>query len=290
MPIPAGDTGWLNDFTLSITSQATSTTRTVLLGIWLAGVLGMIVLTAKSSLRLQNIKRSALPLQNPAIRRLYRHCLKELHITKEIPLYSTAFLQSPMITGFLRPRIYLPIHIISDYRETNRGAAHRNSCYSGTSGINGLRQVRYILLHELQHYRHKDALVGNLMTLTIILYWFNPSVWIALREMRNDREIACDTSVLHMLEPDSYADYGRTLINFAEKLSCPAFPFAAEFNRNMPLYGSLLTLPIKSTMPCSDWRPESSHRKIPSWSGTENDIHFRNGMPAKTCNPPWALP
>ena len=230
---PAGDSGWLNDFTLSISNQTPSIAGTILLGIWLAGILVMVVLTARSSLRLQNIRQSALPLQNPAIRRLYRHCLKELHIRKEIPIYSTAFLQSPVIIGFLRPHIYLPIHIISDYSKIDTDKFCQASCGSSPSGMNGLHQIRYMLLHELQHYRHKDTLVNYLMTLTGILYWFNPMVWIALKEMRNDREIACDTSVLNMLEPDSYEDYGMTLIHFAEKLSRPAFPFAAGLSGNM---------------------------------------------------------
>ena len=211
---PAGDSGWLNDFTLSISNQTPSIAGTILLGIWLAGILVMVVLTARSSLRLQNIRQSALPLQNPAIRRLYRHCLKELHIRKEIPIYSTAFLQSPVIIGFLRPHIYLPIHIISDYSKIDTDKFCQASCGSSPSGMNGLHQIRYMLLHELQHYRHKDALAGYLMTLTGILYWFNPMVWIALKEMRNDREIACDTSVLNML-------------------SRPAFPFAAGLSGNM---------------------------------------------------------
>ncbi len=32
-----------------------------------------------------------------------------------------------------------------------------------------------------------------------ILYWFNPLVWYAFKEMRIDREIACDISVLKSL-------------------------------------------------------------------------------------------
>lgn len=196
---PAGDSGWLNDFTLSISNQTPSIAGNILLGIWLAGILVMVVRTARAFLRLQNIRQSALPLQNPAIRRLYRHCLKELHIRKEIPIYSTAFLQSPVFTGFLRPRIYLPIHIISDSSKTDTGSLYRTPCGSSPSGIDGLRRIRYMLLHEQQYYRHKDALAGYLMTLTGILYWFNPMVWIALKEMRNDREIACDTSVLNIL-------------------------------------------------------------------------------------------
>lgn len=230
---PAGDSGWLNDFTLSISNQTPSIAGNILLGIWLAGILVMVVRTARSSLRLQNIRQSALPLQNPAIRRLYRHCLEELHIRKEIPIYSTAFLQSPVIMGVLRPRIYLPIHIISDSNKTDTGSLCRTPCDPSPSGIDGLRQIRYMLLHELQHYRHKDALAGYLMTLTGILYWFNPMVWIALKEMRNDREIACDTSVLNMLEPDFHEDYGMTLIHFAEKLSRSAFPFAAGLSGSM---------------------------------------------------------
>ena len=43
------------------------------------------------------------------------------------------------------------------------------------------------------------------------------------QEMRNDREVACDTSVLKMLEEDDYADYGNTLINFAEKRIEPIY-------------------------------------------------------------------
>ena len=76
-----------------------------------------------------------------------------------------------------------------------------------------------MLLHELQHYRHKDAIANYLMNFAGVLYWFNPFVWFALREMRNDREIACDTSVLKMLQEDDYENYGNTLINFIEKVS-----------------------------------------------------------------------
>ena len=93
--------------------------------------------------------------------------------------------------------------------------------------------MRYILLHELQHYKHKDAIASYLMNLAGVVYWFNPLVWFALREMRNDREVACDTSVLKMLEEDAYEDYGNTLINIAEKVSLTPFPFAAGLGGNM---------------------------------------------------------
>ena len=93
--------------------------------------------------------------------------------------------------------------------------------------------MRYILLHELQHYKHKDAIASYLMNLFGVLYWFNPLVWYALKEMRSDREVACDTSVLKLLNENDYEDYGDTLINFAEKISLSPFPFAAGISGNM---------------------------------------------------------
>lgn len=209
---PTGNTDWMNDFTLSVNRATPSITGYILLGVWLAGILAMIILVIKSSLRLRALRKSALPLQNPEVRRLYHHCLEEMGIYREIPVYSTAFLKSPIIAGLLKPCIYLPIHLISDYNES---------------------EMRYMLLHELQHYKHKDAIASYLMNLAGVIYWFHPLVWYALKEMRNDREVACDTSVLKMLDEEAYEDYGNTLINFAEKVSLSPFPFAAGLGGNM---------------------------------------------------------
>ncbi len=192
-----GSLNWVNDFTLSVNSRAPSAAGYIIAGIWVAGIFVMLLLVIRSTVRLHQLRQSALPLQNPKVRRLYRQCLKELEITRKIPVYSTAYLKSPIIVGLLRPCIYLPIHLISDYKESD---------------------MRYTLLNELQHYRHKDAIVNYLMSIAVSIYWFNPFVWHALKEMRNDREVACDTSVLKMLEEDAYEDYGNTLINFAEKI------------------------------------------------------------------------
>lgn len=208
---PLQNTDWMNDLALSVNSRTVSVIGYILLGIWLLGILGMMILIIKSSLRLHILEKSALPVQSQKVHRLYQHCLNELKIHANIPICSTAFLKSPMITGILKPCIYLPIHLISDYNESS---------------------MRYMLLHELQHYKHRDALAGFLMDLAGVLYWFNPLVWYALREMRNDRELACDISVLKMLEESAYEDYGNTLINFAEKVSLSPFPFTAGLGGN----------------------------------------------------------
>lgn len=209
---PMNNNNWLEDFTLSVNTKMPSIIGYLLLAAWISGITAMLISVIISSLRLHTLKETALPLQSPAIHKLYNRCLNETNISKKIPIFSTAFLKSPVIVGFFKPCIYLPIHLISDDNETD---------------------IRYMLLHELQHYKHKDGIANYLMNLARIVYWFNPLVRHALKEMRSDREIACDTSVLKILEPDEFTAYGNTLINFAEKISLTPFPFASGISENM---------------------------------------------------------
>ena len=203
---------WMEDFTLSVNRETQSIIGYLLLALWLSGIIAMLILIIRSALRLHILKKSALPLQSHKVQQLYQRCLNDTDITKTVPIYSTAYLKSPVIVGFLEPCIYLPIHLIADDNETD---------------------IRYMLLHELQHYKHKDGIANYLMNLAGIIYWFNPLVWYALKEMRSDREIACDTSVLKLLKSEDYVAYGNTLINFAEKISLTPFPFASGISGNM---------------------------------------------------------
>ncbi len=217
MPSPdsPGITGGIRDLALSVNGRASSPLWLFLWYIWIGGCLAGLWFLVKSALRLRALERAALPLQNQKIRILYKKCLKELGISRNIPVYSTPFLKSPVIVGLFRPRIYLPTHLISD-------AASFRACEGG-SGAD--RSIRHMLLHELQHYRHRDALANHLMNLARILYWFNPFVRLALKEMRNDREIACDASVLEILKEPERAAYAATLLSLAGKFSL--HPFAA---------------------------------------------------------------
>ena len=203
---------WMEDFTLSVNRETQSIIGYLLLALWISGIIAMLILVIRSALCLHILKKSALPLQSQKVQQLYQRCLNDTGITKNVPIYSTAHLKSPVIVGFLKPCIYLPIHLIADDNETD---------------------IRYMLLHELQHYKHKDGIANYLMNLVGIIYWFNPLVWYALKEMRNDREIACDTSVLKLLKSEDYVAYGNTLINFAEKISLTPFPFASGISGNM---------------------------------------------------------
>ena len=80
--------------------------------------------------------------------------------------------------------------------------------------------LRLIILHELTHVRRLDPFLNWLWLAVQTVHWFNPLVWCALRRMRDDRELACDASVLHQLRPADRHAYGIMLIRLTERFSC----------------------------------------------------------------------
>ena len=208
----AASAEWMNNFSMSVSTQTPSILGQAAFFIWLAGMAVTAFSMLLARIRLARIEHSALPVQNREILRLYGDCRKEMSIRKPIPVYSTAFLSSPVIAGLFHPRIYLPISLITDFSPD---------------------EIRFMLLHELFHYKHGDTIWNALVIPGKIVYWFHPLVRYAFQEMHNDREIACDTDVLTIIGENNRTDYGYTLLNLAEDICRKASPFAAGIGGNV---------------------------------------------------------
>ena len=92
------------------------------------------------------------------------------------------------VTGLLRPRLLLP-HERYDVQE-----------------------LRYILRHELCHLKRRDMLLKLVLLAANAMHWFNPVVYLMLRQADEDIELACDSAATDGLELPERAAYSRTLL------------------------------------------------------------------------------
>lgn len=107
---------------------------------------------------------------------------------KEPQMLVCEAITTPAVTGFFRPTLLLP-HERYD-----------------------LNDLRYILRHELCHLKRHDMLLKFVLLLANTMHWFDPMVYLMLRQADEDIELACDSAATDGLERAERAAYSRTLL------------------------------------------------------------------------------
>lgn len=229
-------TGLLHDFSVSVSREMPGYLAFALLSLWIGGAVLLAVLTLISAVRVNFLKKTALPVRDAVLRDIFEDCKRQLGIRRDIPLRSSSRLRSPVTAGIAAPCVLLPASRLSGLSED---------------------EIRCILLHELLHYKHKDIMSGVLFRLLLIFYWFHPLVWLALKEMDSDREIACDTAVLALLGEKASCDYGNALLHFAASLS------HLTFGQTAGIGGSRKEI-RKRILYIASYRRETGNRRLKS--------------------------
>ncbi len=89
-----------------------------------------------------------------------------------------------------------------------------------------------VLLHELGHIQRRDGLMHLVARAAAAIYWFNPLVWLALRQLRVERERACDDLVLNTGSPPSA--YANHLLEIARAVRSTPLAAAAALPMAKP--------------------------------------------------------
>ncbi|MCT1902366.1 BlaR1 family beta-lactam sensor/signal transducer [Oceanobacillus sojae] len=196
------NSNWMQDFSVTVTQTNTELLNGIAAGIWIAGSLVFTGLSIHAWLNLRSIKKSISHVEDKEILDLFQTSKQQLNISKNIVLGVSDKVRSPLTFGLRKTFVVLPANFEEWLSRDD---------------------IKHILLHELNHYKYKDIPINYLMVFFQIIYWFNPLVWIAFKEMRLDREIACDHAVLTSLDDNSYKKYGNTIIHFIDKSPSPSY-------------------------------------------------------------------
>ncbi|MEJ8545262.1 M56 family metallopeptidase [Brevibacillus borstelensis] len=166
--------------------------------VWLAGALALMLYVAAFSVRMSRQRRQMEPLTDPEILSIAEACRVRLEIGKPLHVYTGQHANSPYLSGFFRPWIYLPEAMARELSPS---------------------QLTHILLHELAHHKRKDIMWNAIGSLALAVHWMNPLVWIGMRRMKADRELACDACVLEALGEAEAVPYGMTIIECLKRFS-----------------------------------------------------------------------
>ena len=146
------------------------------LGLW---ALGAVVVLVRLGVGLHRARRMARQARLVEVRHTPRG--------RAVEIRSSAAIDSPAVTGVLRPVVLLP-------RDADTWTPERREL---------------VLAHELAHVLRCDALANIVAQVAVALHWFDPLAHLCARRLRMERELAADDRVL---------DSGATASRYAEHL------------------------------------------------------------------------
>lgn len=112
----------------------------------------------------------------------------ELGIRRQVSIWLSSHVTTPMTFGFLKPVILLPVSLMNHI---------------------SLAEAEALILHELSHIRRHDYIVNWFILFIEHIYFFNPFTRSLIRKFRLEREMSCDKQVL---------DYSYPAVVYAEAL------------------------------------------------------------------------
>jgi len=197
----------------------------IIVVVWLLGVLVLSLRFLGGIAYLQRLRHS----QNQPMPAHWQEKMQgiaaQINVKKQVQLLESALIKVPMIVGYLKPMILLPI---------------------GTVNALSAAEVEAILAHELAHIRRHDYLVNLIQSIIDVLFFYHPAVWWMSSTVRAERENCCDDLALSVT--GNSLIIAKALANLeAIRLSTPhlSLAFVGQKNQLLNRISRLLGQPMK---------------------------------------------
>lgn len=144
----------------------------IVICVWMAGSLIVLSLHLVSYFRYRRqVMGAAAVIEDAHILRQLSALKQELHISHSVQAVAYPEAESPMILGFFKPVLVLPVEQYS------------------------AEELFFILKHELVHLKRGDVCFKLLFVTANAVHWWNPVIWLLQKEAAVDMELSCDERV-----------------------------------------------------------------------------------------------
>jgi beta-lactamase regulating signal transducer with metallopeptidase domain len=180
-----------------------------LVAIYTLGMLLMSLKLGSDLIQLQRIRTVKTEPIGEAWEKYVQKLAAQLQIPRKVTLLISHRLSVPVMLGFFKPVILVPIAMVNNLSES---------------------QLEAVLLHELAHIKRNDYLLNIFQSIVETILFFNPFIWLISRIIRIEREHCCDDLVIaNTAQPIQYA---HALVALAEyKLNVNRLTMAAANNK-----------------------------------------------------------
>ena len=163
--------------------------------VWLVGCGVVLAVALLSHLRWTRNLRGTIPDPSQNLQNIADQVCRSLGISRPVKVRITGLISSPSLMGVRNPLLLIPPSAVEVLNED---------------------EMKWVLRHELIHFRHRDVLWNWVVVLIHALHWFNPLVWVITRRWLADRELVRDAEVIAGRPAQQRRCYGETLLKLAE--------------------------------------------------------------------------
>ena len=168
----------------------------IIFAIWIVGAVASLAFyTFKHYKFTKTVKRWSSPVIDAAVLEIFEATKSSLGIKRRVGLLESSGTSGPILLGIFKPRIFLP----------NTKLAQD--------------ELKFILMHELTHYKRGDLFYKLLVLFATSMHWFNPIIYLVSRAISVHCEISCDAAVVNDLDINARQGYSETIIAVAKRHS-----------------------------------------------------------------------
>ncbi len=157
----------------------------------------------------QNLRTKGLQKIDVNWRIFVKQTASYLGLKKEVNIYLSKYVSTPLTIGFLKPIILIPLASIN----------HLNT-----------EQMEAVLLHELAHIKRMDYLLNISLSAIETILFFNPFTQLISTSIKQEREHSCDDWVLQFQYNAN--TYAQALLQIAVLQNVPTIAMAAVKSKN----------------------------------------------------------